>query len=102
MRCNSTLQVYLRHSILAHHDDSTSPRLGSLSLRNFDGNLDRGIVSRNIGHVFIAQVLDGGQHHSILALSDLVTLQRPVEVSAYCSKPHIISGLDEMALKGKR
>jgi hypothetical protein len=46
--------------------------LGSLSLRNFDGNLDRGIVSRNIGHVFIAQALDDFQHHSVLALSDLV------------------------------
>jgi hypothetical protein len=46
--------------------------LGSLSLRNFDRNLDRGIVSRNIGHVFIAQALDDFQHHSVLALSDLV------------------------------
>ena len=58
----------------------TGPLLGSLSLRNFDGNLDRGIVSRNIGHVFIAQALDDPRHHLTLALSGLVSRQRRDEI----------------------
>ena len=54
--------------------------LGYLSLRNFDGNLDRGIVSRNIGQVFITQALEGVCHILTLAISGLVSHQRVDEI----------------------